>query len=388
MSDRHHSPRPRAPSAASPTAARITSSPLESLDPLQIHTCDDLVRAMAQDRLQRPRARRGGRRAHGDGAGSRLPHRRHVLRRDDGRQDGHGHRPHDRGRDDPRHRQHRRAHGARAQRGRRAHPLQGQPRRVGRGALREGLQPRLRHARDGEEPQHHRRVRAGAARHARHQRALVERAHLPPRSARRSPRWATRRASSAAPTCTTCPVFVPAFTDSEMGLDVATWMLRKTHAEHGNAPDFDVWKHAVAARLQPLPRPAQLRAPRRAPRRSSASSPSAAASPATGRSRWRPSTTSSSTASACEMEHPRFSYGVRICPEPVHWGGLSGCTYSEGVSWGKFVPAERGRQVRRGLRRRHRGVAAPRARRPGAPGQGLTRPTRAPRGPCGALHYG
>jgi deoxyhypusine synthase len=35
---------------------------------------------------------------------------------------------------------------------------------------------------------------------------------------------------------------------------------------------------------------------------------------------------------------------VRICPEPVHWGGLSGCTYSEGVSWGKFVPpAEGGR---------------------------------------------
>jgi deoxyhypusine synthase len=40
----------------------------------------------------------------------------------------------------------------------------------------------------------------------------------------------------------------------------------------------------------------------------------------------------------------RFRYGVRICPEPVHWGGLSGCTYSEGVSWGKFVPpAEGGR---------------------------------------------
>jgi deoxyhypusine synthase len=40
----------------------------------------------------------------------------------------------------------------------------------------------------------------------------------------------------------------------------------------------------------------------------------------------------------------RYGYGVRICPEPVHWGGLSGCTYSEGVSWGKFVPhAEGGR---------------------------------------------
>ncbi|MBN1645224.1 deoxyhypusine synthase family protein [Candidatus Woesearchaeota archaeon] len=38
----------------------------------------------------------------------------------------------------------------------------------------------------------------------------------------------------------------------------------------------------------------------------------------------------------------RYKYGVRICPEPVHWGGLSGCTYSEGISWGKFVPPEEG----------------------------------------------
>lgn len=38
----------------------------------------------------------------------------------------------------------------------------------------------------------------------------------------------------------------------------------------------------------------------------------------------------------------RFEYGVRICPEPTHWGGLSGCTYSEGVSWGKFVPVAEG----------------------------------------------
>ena len=40
----------------------------------------------------------------------------------------------------------------------------------------------------------------------------------------------------------------------------------------------------------------------------------------------------------------RFKYGVRICPEPAHWGGLSGCSYSEGVSWGKFMsPAEGGK---------------------------------------------
>lgn len=38
----------------------------------------------------------------------------------------------------------------------------------------------------------------------------------------------------------------------------------------------------------------------------------------------------------------RFNYAIRICPEPVHWGGLSGCTYSEGVSWGKFVSEKEG----------------------------------------------
>jgi deoxyhypusine synthase len=38
----------------------------------------------------------------------------------------------------------------------------------------------------------------------------------------------------------------------------------------------------------------------------------------------------------------RYKYAVRICPEPVYWGGLSGCTYSEGVSWGKFVPEGEG----------------------------------------------
>src|ERR1019366_96335 len=34
--------------------------------------------------------------------------------------------------------------------------------------------------------------------------------------------------------------------------------------------------------------------------------------------------------------------GLRICPEPVYWGGLSGSPYSEAVSWGKFVPPAEG----------------------------------------------
>jgi deoxyhypusine synthase len=42
------------------------------------------------------------------------------------------------------------------------------------------------------------------------------------------------------------------------------------------------------------------------------------------------------------FEVPRFRYGVRICPEPDYWGGLSGCTYAEGISWGKFVAVRDG----------------------------------------------
>ena len=40
----------------------------------------------------------------------------------------------------------------------------------------------------------------------------------------------------------------------------------------------------------------------------------------------------------------RYKCAVRVCPEPEHWGGLSGCTYTEGVSWGKFVPESAGGQ--------------------------------------------
>ena len=41
----------------------------------------------------------------------------------------------------------------------------------------------------------------------------------------------------------------------------------------------------------------------------------------------------------------RFHYGVRICPDPVHFGHLSGCTYSEGKSWYKFLPNARTAEV-------------------------------------------
>ena len=42
------------------------------------------------------------------------------------------------------------------------------------------------------------------------------------------------------------------------------------------------------------------------------------------------------------MPLKRYHYGLRICPEPVYWGGLSGSPYTEAVSWGKFVPPAEG----------------------------------------------
>ena len=33
---------------------------------------------------------------------------------------------------------------------------------------------------------------------------------------------------------------------------------------------------------------------------------------------------------------------LQLTTDSPHWGGLSGCSYSEGVSWGKFVPEQEG----------------------------------------------
>ena len=135
------------------------------------------------------------------------------------------------------------------------------------------------------------------------------------------------------------PVYVPAFTDSELGLDLSTWAMKRAQAKGDEGPDGPLRRHPP---LQPLPRPQQLRALRPRARSSSASSPSAAACRATGPRRSGPTSTSRTTASASTCGRRATSYAVRICPEPTHWGGLSGCTYSEGVSWGKFVPESEG----------------------------------------------
>lgn len=130
------------------------------------------------------------------------------------------------------------------------------------------------------------------------------------------------------------PIYTPAFTDSELGLDVALYnrirvALKKRPFEYN--PFFDLehytelinqqkklgiftigggvprnWGQQVGPYLQLI----QSRMPKgKAPK---------------------------------HIKGKSFNYALRISPEPVQWGGLSGCTYSEGVSWGKFIPKAMG----------------------------------------------
>ena len=125
------------------------------------------------------------------------------------------------------------------------------------------------------------------------------------------------------------PVFVPSFTDSELGLDTAlNNRLRESTGRYRIRFDpFEDLEHFAATLLRQkklgiftigggVPR------------------------------NW-----SQQFGPFCELRHrrlgenvplKRYHYGVRICPEPVHWGGLSGSPYSEAISWGKFVPQSEG----------------------------------------------
>jgi deoxyhypusine synthase len=125
------------------------------------------------------------------------------------------------------------------------------------------------------------------------------------------------------------PVFVPAFTDSELGLDVAlNNRLRESTGRHKLRFDpFEDLEHFAATLLRQT-RLGILTIGGGVPRN------------------W-----SQQFGPFIELRHrrlgenvplKRYHYGVRICPEPVHWGGLSGSPYSEAISWGKFVPPAEG----------------------------------------------
>ena len=125
------------------------------------------------------------------------------------------------------------------------------------------------------------------------------------------------------------PVFVPAFTDSELGLDVAVYNRRRERGGRPRRPfdpflDLEAYTDGVRAHATLGIVTIGGGVPRN----------------------WAQQVGPYLDISAkrLSLEEPvrRFRYGVRICPEPDHWGGLSGCSYSEGVSWGKFVPESEG----------------------------------------------
>ncbi len=137
------------------------------------------------------------------------------------------------------------------------------------------------------------------------------------------------------------PVFIPAFTDSEVGLDVATWAM-KTDLK---GQDPATLSHEEALRAAPTFNPfldllEYARLAGQADRLGIFTIGGGV--PRNWAQQVGPFIDITNHRVGTAFQAPRFQYGVRICPEPVHWGGLSGCTYSEGVSWGKFVPPKEG----------------------------------------------
>jgi len=136
------------------------------------------------------------------------------------------------------------------------------------------------------------------------------------------------------------PVYVPAFTDSELGLDLGTWAMRnaiasgqtKAQAAFNVLPRYNPYldlnsfaRFALGAKKLGI-------------------FTIGGGVPRNWAQEVGPYVDIANHRLGLDLAAPRYTYAVRICPEPTHWGGLSGCTYSEGVSWGKFVPpAEGGR---------------------------------------------
>ena len=134
------------------------------------------------------------------------------------------------------------------------------------------------------------------------------------------------------------PVYIPAFTDCELGLDLATWAMRAAHAKGERnfdklldaLPRFDAFRDLASfARFALSSKHLGIFTVGGGVPRNWAQEVGPFVDVVNGRF-------------SLGLDPPRFRYGVRLCPEPVHWGGLSGCTYTEGVSWGKFVPPDEG----------------------------------------------
>ena len=137
------------------------------------------------------------------------------------------------------------------------------------------------------------------------------------------------------------PVYVPAFTDSELGLDLSTWVMKRTQKSRPGGDPMALF--GALPRFNPyLDLNSYARFALGAKRLGVFTIGGGV--PRNWAQEVGPYVDVMNHRLGIDLRPPRFQYAVRICPEPTHWGGLSGCTYSEGVSWGKFVPeAEGGR---------------------------------------------
>jgi deoxyhypusine synthase len=125
------------------------------------------------------------------------------------------------------------------------------------------------------------------------------------------------------------PVYVPAFTDSELGLDLAIFnKLRTTRGEAAFSFDPFIDLDHFADRIRASERMGIFTIGGGVPRN------------------WAqqvgPYLEILRARLGIDEPARRYRYAARICPEPEHWGGLSGCSYSEGISWGKFLPESEG----------------------------------------------
>jgi deoxyhypusine synthase len=136
------------------------------------------------------------------------------------------------------------------------------------------------------------------------------------------------------------PIYIPAFTDSELGLDMATFVIRKI-LESKKTRDPVEALGQMTFNFNPF-----LDLGSYTQRILKASKLGIFTIGGGVPRNWAQQVGPFLEILQQRLKEPlplqRFSYGVRICPEPAHWGGLSGCTYSEGVSWGKFTPIEDG----------------------------------------------
>jgi len=140
------------------------------------------------------------------------------------------------------------------------------------------------------------------------------------------------------------PVFIPAFTDSEIGLDLAVHAVaagrkRRQRLEYADDEDGRLFEDVPSFNpfldLQEYARLAGAA-------ETLGILTIGGGVPRNWAQQVAPYYEITADRLGIDLEPPRFTYGVRICPEPDHWGGLSGCTYAEGVSWGKFVPTDQG----------------------------------------------